>query len=236
MYFWLAKQRPVKLREEEAAAAGERAENMLYMEGPPPGSGFSLTYLTVLSREALWTGTVVLIWLGVHTSSSVNTRLMATAVIQIWSKNSKEMHSEVKWQLKVAKRSTENLWSCLFFTLRYIFNQVERSLILSDKWMFRRNMRIRTSPLRNKSKMTAVSSCNTLQHTHLQTAYWECHFNCFNLPSQFLAMQTPLQPTSTLSCCVWPCHMCLWCFTSTLTRVQRHTAKYELMQVKIMFL
>lgn len=39
-----------------------------------------------------------------------------------------------------------------FFTLRYIFNQVERSLILSDKWMFRRNMRIRTSPLRNKNQ------------------------------------------------------------------------------------
>lgn len=43
-----------------------------------------LSYLTVLSREALWTGTVVLIWLGVHTGSSVNTRLMATAVIQIF--------------------------------------------------------------------------------------------------------------------------------------------------------
>lgn len=85
---------------------------MLYMEGK---SGFSLTYLTVLSREALWTGTVVLIWLGVHTGSSVNTRLMATAVIQIWSKNSREMHSEVKWQLKVAKSEAQKIYEAVFF-------------------------------------------------------------------------------------------------------------------------
>lgn len=77
---------------------------------------------------------------------------MATAVIQIWSKNSKEMHSEVKWQLKVAKSEAQKIYEAVFFsTLPYIFNQVERSLILSDKWMFRGNMRITTSPLRNKN-------------------------------------------------------------------------------------
>lgn len=184
---------------------------MLYMEGPPPGSEFSLTYLTVLSREALWTGTVVLIRLGVHTSSSVNTRLMATAVIQIWSKNSEEMHSEVKWQLKVAKSEAQKIYEAVFFsTLPYIFNQVERSLILSDKWLFRGNMRITTWPLRNKNQRWQLLAHVIHFNTAIwQTAYWEYHFICFNLPSQFLAMQTPLQPTSTLSCCVWPCHTCV---------------------------
>lgn len=46
--------------------------------------GFSLTYLAGLAGVALRTGAVVLIWLSVHASSSVDTRLVATTVIQIW--------------------------------------------------------------------------------------------------------------------------------------------------------
>lgn len=43
-----------------------------------------LGYLTGLARVSWWTGAVVLIWFGVHAGSSVDTRMVATAVIQIF--------------------------------------------------------------------------------------------------------------------------------------------------------
>ncbi len=43
-----------------------------------------LTYVTVLAGVSLWTGAVVLVWFSVHAGSPVDTRLVATTVIQIW--------------------------------------------------------------------------------------------------------------------------------------------------------
>lgn len=51
------------------------------------GSGVgSLTYLTGLAGVSLRTGAVVLVGFGVHAGPSIDTRLVATAVIQIWRK------------------------------------------------------------------------------------------------------------------------------------------------------
>lgn len=43
-----------------------------------------LGYLTVPSGEALWTGTVIQVWFRVHAGSSVDARLVTTAVIEVF--------------------------------------------------------------------------------------------------------------------------------------------------------
>lgn len=68
---------------------------------PSPG----LTYLAVLAGVALRTGAVVLVWLSVHAGSSVDTRLMAAAVIQIWKAQT------CHWSMKQSKSPAETLVS-----------------------------------------------------------------------------------------------------------------------------
>ena len=46
--------------------------------------GLSLTYVTGLARVSRRTGAVVLVGLGVHAGSSVQTGMVAAAVVQIW--------------------------------------------------------------------------------------------------------------------------------------------------------
>lgn len=54
-----------------------------------------LTYVTGLAGVSLWTGAVVLVWFGVHAGSSVDTRLVATAVIQIWMQPHIKRHRDI---------------------------------------------------------------------------------------------------------------------------------------------
>lgn len=52
--------------------------------GTGTGNAGVLGYVAVLAGVSLRTGAVVLVWLGVHAGSSVDTRLVAAAVIQIF--------------------------------------------------------------------------------------------------------------------------------------------------------
>lgn len=64
----------------------ETCENLVACT--PVGAGIGntgmLSYLTGFSRVAQWTGAVIFIWFCVHAGSSVDTRLMATTVVQIF--------------------------------------------------------------------------------------------------------------------------------------------------------
>lgn len=52
--------------------------------GARVGNAGVLGYLTGLARVSRWTGAAVLVWFGVHAGSSVDARMVATAVVQIF--------------------------------------------------------------------------------------------------------------------------------------------------------